>query len=73
MPAQIAREQSVWWDNIETKDVVETKQEIILRSYKNSIAFLKKQLGDDVNKWNWSRVEVFNLEPLHFSEILIIK
>ena len=23
MPAQIAREQSVWWDNIETKDVVE--------------------------------------------------
>jgi len=56
LPVQIAREQSVWWDNIETKDVIETKQEIILRSYKNSIAFLKKQLGDDVNKWNWSRV-----------------
>ena len=30
LPVQIAREQSVWWDNIETKDVVETKQEILL-------------------------------------------
>ena len=56
LPVQIAREQSVWWDNIETKDVVETKQEIILKSYRNGIAFLKKQLGDDVNKWNWERV-----------------
>lgn len=56
LPVQIAREQSVWWDNIETKDVVETKQEIILKSYRNGIAFLKEQLGDDVNKWNWERV-----------------
>jgi len=44
LPAQIAREQSVWWDNIETKDVVETKQEIILRSYKNSITFFEKTI-----------------------------
>ena len=56
LPTQIAREQSVWWDNISTKNVVETKEEIIAMSFKNSIAFLQNQLGNDVGKWNWNRV-----------------
>jgi penicillin G amidase len=53
---QINRENSVWWDNIATKDTTETKTEIITKSYKNAIAFLQKQLGENIESWTWKRV-----------------
>tara|TARA_R110002126_G_scaffold152203_4_gene299306 strand:+ start:4474 stop:6867 length:2394 start_codon:yes stop_codon:yes gene_type:complete len=53
---QINRENSVWWDNIATKDTTETKTEIITKSYKNAIAFLQKQLGENIESWLWNRV-----------------
>ena len=53
---QIDREKSVWWDDISTKNKVETKEEIINKSYKNSIAFLQKQLGENIENWTWNRV-----------------
>lgn len=53
---QIDRKKSVWWDDISTENIVETKAEIVLKSYKNAIAFLQNQLGANVESWTWSRV-----------------
>ncbi|QNM84400.1 penicillin acylase family protein [Polaribacter pectinis] len=53
---QINREQSVWWDDISTKDKIESKNDIIHQSYKNAISFLQNQLGANVEDWTWDRV-----------------
>ncbi|TMM32217.1 penicillin acylase family protein [Polaribacter aestuariivivens] len=56
LPLQINKAQSVWWDNIKTKDVVENRQEIITSSYKKAFSFLENQLGTNVEDWYWNRV-----------------
>ena len=56
LPSQIERKNSVWWDNISTKDTIETKTDIINTSFKNSITFLQHQLGENVDNWTWNRV-----------------
>ncbi|MDJ0645095.1 MAG: penicillin acylase family protein [Flavobacteriaceae bacterium] len=53
---QMARESSVWWDDITTTDEKETKNDIVAKSLKEALVFLEKQLGSDINSWNWSRV-----------------
>lgn len=56
LPVQAARENSVWWDNVHTKDVKETKKEIVTTSFKNAFTFLQNQLGENVTDWTWNRV-----------------
>ncbi len=56
LPVQAARENSVWWDNVHTKDVKETKKEIVTTSFKNAFTFLQNQLGENVADWTWNRV-----------------
>lgn len=53
---QIDRKKSVWWDDISTENIVETKAEIVLKAYKNAIAFLQNQLGANIESWTWNRV-----------------
>jgi penicillin amidase len=53
---QIVREESVWWDNVKTVSKKETRQDIITASFKNTVAFLGKQLGENVEGWFWDRV-----------------
>lgn len=53
---QIVREESVWWDDVHTKDKKETRTDIITSSYKKAIAFLGNQLGENVQDWTWDRV-----------------
>lgn len=60
---QMAKSESVWWDDVTTKDVVENKKEIITQSFKNTVSFLIKQLGDDIEQWRWNRV--LSLEHKH--------
>lgn len=53
---QIAREQSVWWDNVNTKTKKETKKDIVIISFKEALDFLEKQLGNDLASWTWNKV-----------------
>ncbi len=53
---QIVREESVWWDDLHTKNKKETRTDIITSSYKKAIAFLGNQLGENVQDWTWDRV-----------------
>lgn len=60
---QMAKDTSVWWDDINTTDKVETKEEVITKSLKNTVDFLSDQLGDDIQTWTWNRV--YSLEHNH--------
>jgi penicillin amidase len=53
---QIKNEKSLWWDNANTKDVKESRGQIVIKSFKESIVALKEQLGSDVEKWTWNKV-----------------
>ena len=52
---QIQKENSVWWDNINTNNI-ETKQQILLQSFIETITALENQLGKNINYWNWEKV-----------------
>ena len=56
LPNQISRENSVWWDNISSKNKTETRAEIVTTSFKNAFSFLENQLGANVENWLWKRV-----------------
>ena len=56
LPLQVNREKSVWWDNISSKDKIETRTDIVNLAFKNAIAFLQNQLGENIEDWTWNRV-----------------
>ena len=55
-PAQIARDSSVWWDDVSTANIKETRKDILTKSVKKTIVFLEKQLGEEVETWTWNKV-----------------
>lgn len=57
------KENSVWWDNINTKDVVETKKDIVNASFSQAILSLKADFGEGMDKWTWGKAH--SLEHEH--------
>ena len=59
---QIENENSVWWDDIKTKNVKETRDEIVTQSFHKAVSSLQKQLGNSVSDWNWGTVHTVEHE-----------
>lgn len=59
---QIKNENSVWWDNIKTKNVKETRKDIIAKSFHETAASLQKQLGTTIADWKWGEVHTVEHE-----------
>ncbi|TDW45831.1 penicillin amidase [Flavobacterium sp. 270] len=59
---QIANENSVWWDNIKTKNIKETRSEIVSKSFHDAVKSLQKQLGNSVLDWKWEKVHTVEHE-----------
>lgn len=53
---QIKKENSIWWDNVNTKNIKESRKEILTTSFTQAINFLEKQLGTNIMHWNWGKV-----------------
>ena len=65
-------ENSPWWDNLLTKNKIESRQEIFNLSLQQAILNLEKQLGKDINTWTWNRVH--KLEVKHpLSNVALLK
>jgi len=60
---QMAKDSSIWWDDVSTKNRVEIKKDIITKSLKNAVSFLENQLGNSVDQWTWNKVHT--LEHKH--------
>jgi penicillin amidase len=53
---QIKNEKSLWWDNVITKEIKETRNEIITNAFENTMIALENQLGDNMSQWQWKKV-----------------
>jgi penicillin amidase len=58
----IENENSVWWDNIKTKNKKETRNDIISIAFKQALSALEKQLGNSVSSWTWNKVHKVKYE-----------
>jgi penicillin amidase len=48
---------SALWDDINTKDVKETREEIIQKTFADTVFFLKNEFESrDLNKWEWGKL-----------------
>ncbi len=64
-------ENSHWFDNRRTKEI-ETRNDVVVRSFAEAVASLEKKLGGNMSKWAWGRVH--KLEFRHpFDEIFIAR
>jgi penicillin amidase len=55
---QLVNSNSVWWDNISTKNKKETREIIVSTSFHEAISSLQKQLGSTVTAWTWNKVHI---------------
>ncbi|MFV8327672.1 penicillin acylase family protein [Flavobacterium sp. ZS1P14] len=60
---QMVNTTSLWWDNIVSKNIKETRDQILSQSFKEAIVALDKQLGNSVQAWTWNKVHT--LEHQH--------
>jgi penicillin amidase len=44
---------SQWWDDKNTKDVIETRDVIFAHAFKDAVSEIEKTLGKDSSKWKW--------------------
>ena len=58
-------ENSVWWDNVSTKENVETPAEITELAWSKTINYLEKSLGKDLDKWKWKNThQLTHVHPI---------
>lgn len=56
LPFLLEKENSPWWDNQDTKDKVETRKDIFIAAFEESLSEIGTQLGNDVSQWKWEKV-----------------
>ena len=52
----VPNDNSLWWDDIRTTDVKETRRLIFVKSFAQTIGDLIEQFGDDTSQWQWGKV-----------------
>ncbi|GGK49081.1 MULTISPECIES: penicillin acylase family protein [Flavobacteriaceae] len=52
----IKNDAAIWWDNVATENVFETRKDILSESLIETVTLLEKQLGKDIKDWNWGKV-----------------
>ena len=58
----IKNENSIWWDNIATKNIKETRGGIVLSSFKEAWDSLVADFGSDPKDWTWGKVHTIEHE-----------
>ncbi|QHI35370.1 Acyl-homoserine lactone acylase QuiP [Kordia antarctica] len=59
--APLLYQESIWYDNVSTEKK-EMRSDILLQSFKEAIAKLETQLGNDINAWTWNKVHTLEHE-----------
>jgi penicillin amidase len=52
---QLFRDDSRWFDDMRT-DIVETRNDIAVRSFKEALTSLEQKLGKNIARWQWGRI-----------------
>lgn len=66
---------NAWWDDTTTKDVTETRDDILVRAFSEAYDATAKALGTDREKWTWGDLHTatFVSNPLGASGISLIE
>ncbi|NAY90814.1 penicillin acylase family protein [Muricauda sp. JGD-17] len=56
-------EDGKWWDNVHTADTLETRLEVLIKSFDDAWNSLVEDFGPDPNQWQWGKVHT--LEHQH--------
>ena len=59
----VNNDSSIWWNDVKTRDVVESRTSIVEKAFDLTIRELTAQFGEDIAAWEWGRVHV--LEHKH--------
>ncbi len=49
-------ESSAWWDDVNTKDTIESRVDIIQKSFMSAAELITETCGQDIRQWNWARI-----------------
>jgi penicillin amidase len=62
---------NMWWDDKTTTDIVETRNDILVKSFEEGVAELDEIFGSDISTWNWGdmHVSIFRNETLGYSGV----
>jgi penicillin amidase len=71
----MAEPNNAWWDDITTKDIIETRDDILVRSFNEAYYNTVASLGKDRTNWRWGDLHkaVFVSNPLGQSGIGLIE
>jgi penicillin amidase len=64
LPVILQNDSSLWWDNIQTKDVRETRTMVFVKSFEHTLQDLEKQLGPVISEWHWGKVHTLEHQHL---------
>lgn len=59
---------STFFDDINTKDKTETRDDIIRKSMSEAISFLQQNYGNEPFEWRWEQLHTITFEPQLFGE-----
>lgn len=68
MDRMIKNDTSSFFNNINTPDTVETRNDMIIKSMREAVTFLRDSLGTEPFKWQWGKVHTVTFEPPLFGK-----
>ncbi|NNC33486.1 MAG: penicillin acylase family protein, partial [Croceitalea sp.] len=58
----IQKENLKWWDDINTKNEIETRETVVMKAFEQAWASLEKDFGADSAAWQWQKVHTLEHE-----------
>ncbi|NNL08543.1 MAG: penicillin acylase family protein [Croceitalea sp.] len=58
----IQKENLKWWDDINTKNEIETRETVVMKAFEQAWASLEKDFGADSALWQWQKVHTLEHE-----------
>lgn len=54
--ALLEKGESSWFDDIRTNDIIERRNDILIKSFKNAVEFLKNNYTSNFSEWEWGKI-----------------
>jgi len=58
----VEKPESIWWDDINTPEKKESRQDIVQQAFKQAIESLQNDFGPDFKTWTWDKVHIIEHE-----------
>lgn len=66
------KENSVWWDNVNTPDITEIPNDIIQDAFLKAVSSLEQEFGPEMESWTWGKVHTLE-HPHPIGQVAALK